>query len=339
LDSTGEPKQYLSHGEYKSLATDRVVLVPGFTEEVECVRHIYRMFTKEQFTVYRIARVLNEKGLRYRGNSKWCYTSVHQILSHPKYAGCNVFGRTSQRLGARPVRLPQSEWVMASDAFVPIVEKETFDEAQRLLLDRTTNKTDGQLLDALRVLLAREGRLSMQLIKHSSDLPSPSAYRGRFGSLRKAYSLIGYGPAKDFKAVDVRRRTQALREELLARIQSVFPEEISIVRRGGRWRSCLLMRDGTQSTILVCRQISGKDAARWIVDPVHHELGCVTLLALLDKTNEFVQTVFVLPRLDRKNRFHLTLNHQLLKGTKRLNAFSELLGAVEDCLLRPGRRL
>jgi len=44
VSSSGEPKQLLSDGERKSIATDRVVLVPGPDHEVEIVRTIYEMF-------------------------------------------------------------------------------------------------------------------------------------------------------------------------------------------------------------------------------------------------------------------------------------------------------
>jgi DNA invertase Pin-like site-specific DNA recombinase len=99
VSAGGKPKHQLAQGERKSITTDRVILVPGPAEEVECVREIYRLFVKEKRTVYGIARELNRRGAQYIGQSKWDYLAVHNILSHPKYCGCNVFGRTSQRLG------------------------------------------------------------------------------------------------------------------------------------------------------------------------------------------------------------------------------------------------
>src|ERR1700674_602616 len=44
VTSGREPKQQLAQGDRKSIAKDRVVLVPGPTDEVECIREIYRMF-------------------------------------------------------------------------------------------------------------------------------------------------------------------------------------------------------------------------------------------------------------------------------------------------------
>src|SRR5271169_4941461 len=41
LDQDGKSKCVLKRGEYKSIATDRVVLIPGPSEEVEVVREIF----------------------------------------------------------------------------------------------------------------------------------------------------------------------------------------------------------------------------------------------------------------------------------------------------------
>jgi hypothetical protein len=52
--------------------------------------------------------------------------------------------------------------------------------------------TDEDLLDELRLLLARRGRLTMSLIEASEFTRNPNAYIRRFGSLTAAYDLIGY---------------------------------------------------------------------------------------------------------------------------------------------------
>src|ERR1700693_651428 len=83
----GEPKLQLAQGERKSITTDRVILVPGPVDEVECVRDIYRMFVEEKRTVYGIARELNRRKTKYIGDSEWDHLAVYNVLSHPKYAG------------------------------------------------------------------------------------------------------------------------------------------------------------------------------------------------------------------------------------------------------------
>ncbi len=189
------------------------------------------------------------------------------------------------------------------------MNESTFLAAQQILTRRTFNKSNEELLDSLRSLLAKEGRLSLRLVENSSDVPSPSTYRLRFGSLRRAYELIGYGHPEQYGSIDLRRRTQALREELIARIVEMFPHDLSVVRRGGRWRSRLRLRSGLTVSVVVARSIRAwKETTCWQIDPVRRERKYVTLLARLDEENRSFLDFHVLPNIDRPRRFHIRHN-------------------------------
>jgi DNA invertase Pin-like site-specific DNA recombinase len=323
------PKQELANRERKSIATDRVILVPGPAHEVQRVRDIYRMLVSDKLSVHAIACELNKRRVEYIGDSKWDYQAVYGVLTHPKYAGCHVFGRTSCKLCTPTVRLPRSEWVLTPGAFEPIVDQGTYSEAQRILQNRTSNKSNEQMLDSLRAVLASEGRLSLSLIKNSVDVPSPSTYRDRFGSLRRAYELIGYGRPEQFGSCDVRRRTQALRDELVAKIGVMFPDDVSIVRRGGRWRSQLRLTNGSIVSVLVARSVRPwKETVRWRVDPVRRERKFVTLLARLDEGNRAFLDFHVFPDMDRCRRFDISLRDPWLKRGQRLSNLLEFCNVV-----------
>jgi DNA invertase Pin-like site-specific DNA recombinase len=328
ISSDRQPKQQLQSGERKNIATDRVILVPGPAHEVRCVRKIYRMLVSENLSVYAIARELNKQGVEYMGDSEWDYAAVFAVLTHPKYTGCHVFGRTSSKLYTPVVRLPKSAWVLTPGAFEPIIDHATYSEAQRILQTRTINKSNEELLDSLRCLLSTKGRLSLSLVKNSADVPSPSTYRHRFGGLRRAYELIGYGRPGQFGPIDLRRRTQALRERLISQIAAMFPNDVSVVRRGGKWRSQLQLSNGLTVSVLVARSVRvWKKTVRWRVDPVQHERGLVTLLARLDESNNSFLDFHVFPSVNRVKRFDLRLMDDWLNSGQRLSdlrAFCEL---------------
>src|SRR5258706_2722747 len=337
VSPSGVPKQVLAFGERKGIASDRVILVPGPAHEVQCVKDIYRMLVSEKRTVYAIACELNRKGVTYSGYSKWDYQAVYNVLTHPKYAGCNVFGRTSSRLYTPTVKVPKSDWIFTHGAFEPIIDAATFAEAQKILHERTFNKTNEEILDGLRALLASEHRLTLTLIKNSPIVPSPSAFRDRFGSLRRAYDLIGYGHSDQFGSIDMRRRTRALRDELMAKIVATFPTDISIVRRGGRWRSRLRLSHGLIVSVIIARSVhTWKDALRWRIDPVAHERKFVTLLARLDASNSSILDLHLLPNMDHRRIFHISLNDPWLNRGKSLTDLSRLRQAVAD--VRVARR-
>jgi DNA invertase Pin-like site-specific DNA recombinase len=329
VSSDGRPKQELAFGERKSIATDRVILVPGPAEEVQVVRDIYRMLISDNIPIYAIARELNRRGIPYEEASRWTHHTVADVLTQAKYAGFHVYGRTTSRLYTPTVRLPKSEWLVSPSAFEPVVDYSTFLEAQRILQSRTINKSDQELLECLKRLLAQESRLSLRLVKESPDVPSPSTYRHRFGSLRRAYELIGYGRADQFGSIDLRRRTQALREELMATIAGIFPRDVSIVRRGGRWRTRLRLRSGLTVSVLIARTVRAwQDTFCWQIDPVRHERKHTTLLARLDRENQAFLDYHVLPSIDRPKRFHIRQNDAWLNRGEYLNDLSTFCSTV-----------
>jgi DNA invertase Pin-like site-specific DNA recombinase len=329
------PKQCLALGERKSIATDRVILVPGPEEEIKVIKEIFKMLLSEKRTVYGIARELNRRGTAYLGTSQWDYQAVYSILTHPKYSGCHVFGRTSRKLYTPTVKLPKSQWVLTPGAFEPVVEPTIFEWAQKLLRERTFNKSDEEVLDDLRRLLVLNGRLSLRLIQKTAGMPSPSTYRERFGSLRRAYDLIGYGCTDRFRLVDTRYHILTLRDQLFARISDLFAPDVGVVRRSRRWRGRLQFSNQVVVSVLISRAIRvWKEIIRWQIDPIPGERKLVTLVARLDQDNTAFLDYHVLPQIKDQTRLRLRLNDPWLKQGRRLNDLSELREAVERIALR-----
>jgi DNA invertase Pin-like site-specific DNA recombinase len=324
------PKQTLAAGERKSIATDRVILAPGPEREIQVVKDIFRMLVSEKRTVYAIARELNRRGAAYLAKSQWDYQAVYNILTHPKYCGCHLFGRTSRKLYTPTVKLPRSQWVVTPGAYEPIIDSVTFDSAQKVLEARTFNKSDDEVLDALRGLLAANGRLSLSLIQNTDGMPSPSTYRVRFGSLRRAYQLIGYACADRFRLVDTRYRILTLREQLLQQINELFGPDVTIVRPNARWRGRLRFSNGVVVSVLICKAIRvWKETIRWQVDPIAVERKFVTLIARLNENNTAFLDYYVLPQIKDRARLRLHLKDRWLRQGQRLTDLPYLRRAVE----------
>jgi DNA invertase Pin-like site-specific DNA recombinase len=329
VSTDGIRKQELAPGERKSISTDRVLLTPGPPEELQIVREIYQKLLSENRSVYAIARELNQRRVRYIGTSKWDYQAVYAVLTNPKYSGCHAFGRTSSRLSTPIVKLPRSEWVLTPRAWEPIVDQATASAAQKMLEVRTINKSNSNLLDSLRTVLASEGRLSLGIINNSVVLPSASTFRHRFGSLRKAYELIGYGHPTQSGPIDLRQRTQSMRDELIVQIVSMFPNYVSVVRRGGRWRAQLRLADGSIVSVLISRSVrTWKETVRWRIDPVASECELVTLVARLDEQNRSFLDFHLFPNIDRRKRFHVTRADWWFKRGHLLGKLGEFYNVV-----------
>jgi len=207
------PKQLLAHGERKSIATDRVIFVPGPVHEMEEVREMFRKFTAERMTLKAIANDLNRRGVPSIKNKRWTHSVVGSLLSNPKYVGCNIFNRTTMRLGTAAVAVPTSNWVICPGAHEAIVDAKTFALAQEIRAGRTVRKTNEQLLQELRSLLAVKGKLNNKIIDESSEMPSSRTFWYRFGGLRSACERIGYDWRKNGRKAD---------EEMLQHLRSLL---------------------------------------------------------------------------------------------------------------------
>jgi hypothetical protein len=226
------------------------------------------------------------------------------------------------------VKVPKSEWILKPRAFEPIIDPATFAEAQEVLGQHRCQRTDGELLDDLRRLLAAQGKLSFGLIKNSPDLMAPGTYFERFGSLRNAYRLVGYTYPDRLDGADTRLRTMALREELISKIAGMFPNDISVVRPGVHWRRRLRLFDRVTVSVLIARSaLVYKTTRRWMVEPVRRERKFITLLARLNESNTAIVDLYVFPNIDHPKPFQI--NESWMKQGKRLGDLSQLCEVVD----------
>lgn len=219
VNERGEPKGALARGDHKSLQTDRVVLVPGPPEERDTVLRIYRLFVVTGMTEATIAGELNRDGLLTDLGRPWTRATVHQVLTNEKYIGNNVFNRVSFKLKTRRVRNPPEQWVRAERAFEGIVPEETFRQAREIILNRSQRLSDEEMLTRLQFLLRERGAVSGLVIDERPGMPSSSAYRTRFGSLLRAYELIGYRPPRDYRYLEINRRLREFHPEVIEQIR------------------------------------------------------------------------------------------------------------------------
>ena len=58
------------------------------------------------------------------------------------------------------------------------------------------------------------------VIDEVEDMPSSSTFRHRFGSLVRAYQLVGYAPSRDYRYIETNRTLRALHPEVVAKVIS-----------------------------------------------------------------------------------------------------------------------
>ncbi len=218
VDENGRHKQTLKNGERKSIITDRVLLIPGPAPEVRVVREIFRKFIDEGKLESSIASSLNARGLVSNTGQPWGRANVQAVLLNPKYCGRNVWNRTSFKLKKVLVRNPPESWLSSQSAFAPIISRETFERARRIIQSRAAKPpTNEELLTALRALLKRRGALSERLINEDPNLPQARTVQRRFGGLASLYALLGFSGSTDLTYAHTNRALRAVRSGLMAK--------------------------------------------------------------------------------------------------------------------------
>jgi hypothetical protein len=189
-------------------------------------------------------------------------------------------------------------WVRANGAFEPIVERHLFDAAQAIIQNRSRRMSEEEMLDRLRNLYVARGHLSGLIIDEADDLPSSSTYSARFGSLGRAYQLVGFTPERDFRYVEINRMLRNLQPEIVA--EAI--EQIS--QLGGRMEQnphtdiLTVNKEFTVSICIARCQQTVAGSLRWQIR-FDTSLSPDVIVALrMDRENQAVEDYYILPRID-----------------------------------------
>lgn len=325
VSANGKAKGLLDTGQCKSLLTDRVTLVHGPQEEVQCVRRIYALCLNRGLGLTAIARFLNRLGRKRRG-APWTQYSIREVLTNPKYAGWYVWNRTSRKLHSAPRPLAPDRWLSKRNAFPPIVSQLTFDRVQsRLRRNREATWSDAELLRRLKLLLARRGYLGERLIAQTKGMPSVSTYYKRLGPFQRIYELIRYRPSERlFNRCYSRRNTVRLRDALIGKIKALFPDTAKVFRLPRKMRPILQFGDLAVSVILCPTSYRAKEKPFWCLNPVPAESGFITLLCTLNSANDGFHSFYLFPRIDKSKTCRLREECGWLSRGERLEDLTQL---------------
>lgn len=298
IDQAGAPKGELARREHKSIQTDRVVLIPGPPEEVATVRWMYRAFVEDGKAEREIAALLNERGIVTDLGRPWTRGTVHQVLINEKYVGDNVWNRISFKLKKKRVRNDPAMWIRADGVFEPIVERALFEAAQAIISARSRRLSDSELLDGLRSLYETQGSLSGLIIDETDHLPSSSVYRHRFGSLVRAYRLVGYTPRRDYRYIEINRALRRLHPEMIEEIVAGLHQAGATVIRADETDLLEVNGEFSLSVVIARCKETPAGALRW---QLRFDTGLdpdITVAVRMDARNLRPLDFYVFPSID-----------------------------------------
>ncbi len=262
------------------------------------MRRLYRMFVVQRRSESEIAALLNAEGVMTDLGRPWTRSTVHQVLTNEKYIGNNVYNRRSFKLKTKRVLNTPDMWVRKDGAFEGIVEPDFFEAAQRIIQDRSRRFSDEELLGQLSALLEQKGWLSGLVIDEVEDMASSSTFRHRFGSLVRAYALIGYAPAKDFRYIETNRALRRLHPDIVAQVIAEVAKAGGTAERDDATDLITVNAEFTASIVLArcCETAAG--ALRWKIRLDQGLRPDITIAVRMEAGNAEIRDYYLLPWIE-----------------------------------------
>lgn len=331
VTADGVPRQRLDSGEHKYFQGDHVILVPGPKSEVNLVRRIFRDVIKSRKGYAEIAQELNQAGLTRDGNL-WTDQIIRNLLTNPKYAGHNVWNRSSGRLGMKRVKVAPEHWIVQPDAFAPVVSPDIFDLAQkrrRTWADRRWS--DEEIINALENLARSKGKLTERLLKKTPGMPHQDMLRKRFGSCRNSWGMVGYELPKQYRLSGTHYANgQLLRKAVLKQITDLFPDRAKTFHLDGQLRRLLKVDEEVIVSVLFGRrERTSYGKLRWLLTPIPQERDYITLVCLPNRNNTKVCRYYVLPSISLQGLHRIKKHDPWLAKGICLRGLSEFYKTVQ----------
>jgi hypothetical protein len=189
------------------------------------------------------------------------------------------------------------------------------------------------LLDRLRKLLEKTGKLNTFIVETSREVPAAHTYVTHFGSLTRAFQLIGYQRSK---ARLLRQRTQAIkrdkriRNELVHRLVRMFPNQLA----AGPWEGYVhFVQENFKVAITICRSEHWRRYTTWIISPQARQDRLVSLVCLLNDATD-AAAFFMFSGISRKRSIRVHARSTFFDDGKRLRSLRGFYRAALDAWKR-----
>lgn len=226
-------------------------------------------------------------------------------------------------------------WIRSENAFDAIVDKPLFDTAQAIIRERSHRLSDAEMLTGLQQLLQERGYLSGLIIDETERLPSSSAYQHRFGSLLRAYELIGFTPDRDYRYIEINRVLRRLYPQIVTDTVRGIQVAGGHVEQDATTDLLTINREFTASIVVVRCRATSAGSLRW---QIRFDTGLwpdITIAVRMDGPNQRALDYYLLPRIDMTSaRLRLAENNGVYLDAYRFETLDPLFGMAARATLQ-----
>ena len=124
-------------GYKKDKNTGNLIII---NEDARIVRRIYELYAIDEISLSKIAKILNEEGLKTSLNKKWSVSGLSRIIENPKYKGyyCAKKSEVVDYMSKKIKYFEKDKWIIYEDNIKvpPIVSVDLWERANKRLLLR-----------------------------------------------------------------------------------------------------------------------------------------------------------------------------------------------------------
>ncbi len=107
-------------------------------KEALTIRQIFEWYVNEAHGAVKIASMLNNRGIKTKKRSNWSQNAITRILRNEIYTGRVINGKQEVKdfLTGKRIEKKEEDWYIKDNPTVAIIDRELFDKAQRMLVER-----------------------------------------------------------------------------------------------------------------------------------------------------------------------------------------------------------
>ena len=189
-------------------------------------------------------------------------------------------------------------WIRYDGAFEPVVDPQIFYQAQGIILERNRRFTNEEMIDRLKSLFQKHGKLSGILIDETEGMPSSSVYRSRFHGLVRAYRLVGYTPERDYQYLKINRFLRKMHPQVIDNAIMQIKDLGGFVERDAKTDLLAINQEFSASLVIARCWQTPAGSLRWLIRLDSGLAPDITVALRMDFANKDPLDYYLLPIID-----------------------------------------